>query len=136
MYWPFWLAYSVGTLERSGHDVLFYDCPAENITKDQLLEKLKAASPAMIVLDTSTPSIHSDLSISSVIAEAMSREGANLAFTYQVDKLKKQRFEISMKIIQIEDKQERSKLSKNEEKELKILKTKEEELDTKIESFS
>ncbi|MCD4729795.1 MAG: hypothetical protein K8R74_04280 [Bacteroidales bacterium] len=54
----------------------------------------------------------------------------------KVDKLKKQRFEISMKIIQIEDKRKRSKLSKNEEKELEILKTKEEELDTKIESFS
>jgi len=64
MYWPFWLAYSVGTLERAGHDVLFFDCPAGNITKKELMEKLKAASPAMIVLDTSTPSIHSDLAIS------------------------------------------------------------------------
>lgn len=54
----------------------------------------------------------------------------------KVDKLKKQRFEISMKIIQIEDKRKRSKLSKNEEKELEILKNKEEELDTKIELFS
>ena len=54
----------------------------------------------------------------------------------KVDKLKKQRFEISMKIIQIEDKLQKSKLSKNEEKELEILKNKEEELDAKIESFS
>ena len=54
----------------------------------------------------------------------------------KVDKLKKQRFEISMKIIQIEDKLKRSKLLKNEEKELEILKNKEEELDTKIELFS
>ena len=41
-----------------------------------------------------------------------------------------------MKIIQIEDKREKSKLSKNEEKELGILKNKEEELDNKIESLS
>ena len=33
--------------------------------------------------------VASDRSIASGIAEAMSREGANLAFTYQVDKLKK-----------------------------------------------
>lgn len=54
----------------------------------------------------------------------------------KIDKLKKQRFEISMKIIQIEDKLKKSKLSKNEEKELEILKHKEEELDNKIESLS
>ena len=54
----------------------------------------------------------------------------------KVDKLKKHRFEISMKIIRIEDKLKRSKLSKNEEKELEILKNKEEDLDTKIKLFS
>ncbi len=54
----------------------------------------------------------------------------------KVDKLKKQRFEISMKIIQIEDKLQKSKLSKNEEKELQILKNKELELDNKIEALS
>jgi len=54
----------------------------------------------------------------------------------KVDKLKKQRFEISMKIIQLDDKLKRSKLSKNEEKELEILKYKEQELDNKISSLS
>lgn len=54
----------------------------------------------------------------------------------KTDKLKKQRYDISMKIISIEDKQKRGKLSKNEEKELEILKNKEEELDTKIKSLS
>jgi len=54
----------------------------------------------------------------------------------KIDKLKKQRFEVSMKIIQIEDKQKRGKLSKNEEKELAILKHKEEESDNKIASLS
>lgn len=68
MYWPFWLAYSVGTLERAGHDVLFFDCPAESITRGELMSKLQEESPAMIVLDTSTPSIHSDLAVSREIA--------------------------------------------------------------------
>lgn len=68
MYWPFWLAYAVGTLEKAGHDVLFLDCPAEKITRRELISRLQEASPAMIVLDTSTPSIHSDLSVSSEIA--------------------------------------------------------------------
>ena len=54
----------------------------------------------------------------------------------KIDKLKKQRYEISMKIIQIESKQKISKLSKNEEKELAIIKHKEEDIDTKIELLS
>ena len=71
MYWPFWLAYAVGTLERAGHEVLFLDCPAENITKDELMIKLLEASPQMTVLDTSTPSIHSDLAIAKEINEVL-----------------------------------------------------------------
>ncbi len=54
----------------------------------------------------------------------------------KIDKLKKQRYDISMKIIRVEEKQKQGKLSKNEEKELEILKHKEEELDTKIKSLS
>ncbi len=69
MYWPFWLAYAVGTLEKSGHDVLFLDCPAENITRKDLLVKLEKASPEMVVLDTSTPSIHSDRTVAAAIRE-------------------------------------------------------------------
>lgn len=54
----------------------------------------------------------------------------------KVDKLKKQRYDISMKIIGLETKQERSKLSKNEEKELIILKNKEKELNNRIDSVT
>jgi radical SAM superfamily enzyme YgiQ (UPF0313 family) len=68
MYWPFWLAYAVGTLERAGHDVVFLDCPAAGITRQNLLEKLAEVSPELVVMDTSTPSIHSDLEVSKEIA--------------------------------------------------------------------
>jgi hypothetical protein len=54
----------------------------------------------------------------------------------QIDKIKKQRYETEMKIIALEDKQKRSKLSKNEEKELAFLKRKTIELNTKIESLT
>jgi anaerobic magnesium-protoporphyrin IX monomethyl ester cyclase len=68
MYWPFWLAYAVGLLEEGGHEVLFLDCPAQNITRAGLMEKLEAFNPSMTVLDTSTPSIHSDLSVAEEIS--------------------------------------------------------------------
>jgi len=51
------------------------------------------------------------------------------------DKLKRQRYEISMKIINLEAKSEVKKLSKNEEKELEILKHKEAELNEKIDNI-
>ncbi len=82
MYWPFWLAYAAGTLERAGHDVLFFDCPAENITRLDLLDRLLRASPSMIVLDTSTPSIHSDLSVSKEIAAILPEASLFLVGTH------------------------------------------------------
>ncbi len=54
----------------------------------------------------------------------------------QIDKIKKQRYETEMKIIALEEKQKRSKLSKNEEKELEFLKRKEQELNLKIENLT
>jgi hypothetical protein len=54
----------------------------------------------------------------------------------QIDKIKKQRYETEMKIIQMEDKKKRSKLSKNEEKELEFLKRKALDLNEKIESLT
>lgn len=54
----------------------------------------------------------------------------------QIDKIKKQRYETEMKIIALEDKQKRSKLSKNEEKELEFLKRKDIELNERIKSLT
>lgn len=52
----------------------------------------------------------------------------------KIDKLRRTRYEISMKIIQLEAKMESGELTKNEEKEITILRKKEEELDIKIEN--
>jgi hypothetical protein len=53
----------------------------------------------------------------------------------KADKLKKQRFEIEMKIIDLESRQSGKGLSKNEEKELQILKNKALELTDRIETI-
>lgn len=50
----------------------------------------------------------------------------------KIDKLKRTRFEISMKIIELEDKKTKKGLSVKEETELKIIKDKEKSLDLKI----
>jgi hypothetical protein len=50
----------------------------------------------------------------------------------KTDKLRHQRYEIEMKILQLELKQKREKLSKNELSELGILRQKESELEQRI----
>ena len=50
----------------------------------------------------------------------------------KIDKLKHQRYVLSMKIIELETKQKRMKLSKNEISELEILKDKVMEMDQVI----
>ena len=71
LYWPFWLAHGVGALERAGHEVLFLDCPAEGISEDDLFLRVKEYDPGLIVIDTSTPSIYSDLRIASMVKKTL-----------------------------------------------------------------
>ena len=54
----------------------------------------------------------------------------------KIDKLKRTRFELSMKIIELEDKKTKKGLSTKEESELKIIKAKEQSLDLKIQEIS
>lgn len=54
----------------------------------------------------------------------------------KIDKLKRTRFELSMKIIELEDKKSKKGLSTREESELKIIKAKEQSLDLKIQEIS
>ncbi|MCK4806229.1 MAG: radical SAM protein [Candidatus Aegiribacteria sp.] len=67
LYWPFWLAHGTGALEEAGHEVLFLDCPAEGINERDMLRMLAEFNPEFTVVDTSTPSIYSDLRIASMI---------------------------------------------------------------------
>jgi len=71
LYWPFWLAHGAGSLEQAGHQVLFLDCPAKGMGRRALLDRLTEFSPSLIVIDTSTPSIYSDLTVASMTAAAL-----------------------------------------------------------------
>ena len=69
LYWPFWLAHGTGALEQAGHEVLFLDCPAESIDENEMLRRLDEFNPRLTVIDTSTPSIYSDLRVASIISK-------------------------------------------------------------------
>jgi anaerobic magnesium-protoporphyrin IX monomethyl ester cyclase len=58
---PDWLAYSAAVLERSGHDVRLIDMVAEGKVKQDLAGIVSREKPDFVVLDSTTPSIYSDI---------------------------------------------------------------------------
>ena len=71
LYWPFWLAHGAGALERAGHSVRFIDCPATGTGEEELIEALAEERPELVVMDTSTPSIYSDLRVGSMVRKRL-----------------------------------------------------------------
>ena len=63
LYYPLWLAYAVGIAEQAGHEVRFYDAPADELSTDGIFIKLGDFLPEIIIIDTSTPSIYNDTKV-------------------------------------------------------------------------
>lgn len=63
LYYPFWLAYAAGVAEQAGFEVELIDAPAQRISTADLLQRIIINKPGLIVVDTSTPSISSDINI-------------------------------------------------------------------------
>jgi anaerobic magnesium-protoporphyrin IX monomethyl ester cyclase len=61
IYYPIWLAYAAGGLERDGFQVRLVDAPAAGLSLERILAGLADFPPRLAVLDTSTPSLASDL---------------------------------------------------------------------------
>ncbi len=71
IYFPLWLSYAAGVLDKKGYELKLIDAPAKCMTKEQTLEQIKKFNPALVVIDTSTPSINSDLKFTSMIKKNM-----------------------------------------------------------------
>ena len=67
IYYPMWLAYATGVLEKSGFEVDLADAPADNYSIDDILARVKGFHPQLIVIDTSTPSIFNDVEVAARI---------------------------------------------------------------------
>ena len=61
LYYPIWLAYACGLLEKSGHDVLLLDSAPPGLDLDATAAQVEAFQPGLVVVDTSTPSIAEDV---------------------------------------------------------------------------
>lgn len=71
LYYPFWLAYAAGVLEKENFRVKLIDCPARGIVRDGVIKIAKDFGPDLVVVDTSTPSIYNDAEIASLIKNSL-----------------------------------------------------------------
>ncbi len=70
VYYPMWLAYATGVLEKAGHKVKLLDAPAEGKNRAQTLKIAKRFKPELCALDTSTASIFNDLVVAEKLKDA------------------------------------------------------------------
>lgn len=63
LYYPLWLIYAALYSRKYGHDIRFLDAPAKQLNEEQSLEIIQKEKneKTLFVLDTSTPSIKSDV---------------------------------------------------------------------------
>ena len=71
MYYPIWLAYATGVLEQSGFQVKLLDAPAAGHDLGYVLDQVDGWRPRLVVIDTSTPSIHNDVDVARAIKQRM-----------------------------------------------------------------
>lgn len=63
VYYPLWLGAATGWLEKNGHKVKLLDCPAEDISTEQIVQILKEWKSEMIVFDSVTASRNNDFRV-------------------------------------------------------------------------
>jgi radical SAM superfamily enzyme YgiQ (UPF0313 family) len=71
LYYPIWLAYAAGLLEDNGFKVGLLDAPASGFSWRDVLRRAALFRPELIVLDSTTPSIESDLQIAGALKHAL-----------------------------------------------------------------
>lgn len=71
IYYPLWLLYAAGVCEKHGYDITILDAPAKQMKKEEAIEWIesKKLDYKLIVIDTSTPSIYSDVEFGGVLKE-------------------------------------------------------------------
>lgn len=66
---PDWLAYATSVLEKYGHNVRLIDMVANGQTKEDLRYLIRKEQSDFVVLDSTTPSIYSDIACTKIIKE-------------------------------------------------------------------
>lgn len=71
LYYPLWLIYSAALCEKEGFEIEFLDAPSKRMLKDESMDivKEKGKEVKLFVINTSTPSIYSDVEFAAGIKE-------------------------------------------------------------------
>jgi radical SAM superfamily enzyme YgiQ (UPF0313 family) len=71
IYYPLWLIYAAAYAQKNDHRVLFLDAPAKQLDEKQAFEIItkQISENVLFVLDTSTPSIKSDVAFGAKLKE-------------------------------------------------------------------
>ena len=72
VYYPIWLAHATGVLEQDGFTVRLMDAPASGHDLPAVLGLVDDWQPRLVVMETSTPSIYSDLEVAEAIKSRLS----------------------------------------------------------------
>ncbi len=67
MYYPMWLSYATGVLEKNGFEVKLIDAPAAGHNLSYVLNYVDDFLPRLVVVNTSTPSIYNDVEVAEAI---------------------------------------------------------------------
>ncbi len=97
IYYPIWLAYATGVLEEAGFNARLIDAPARGLTLKDIIDTLGDFSPNIIVLDTSTPSIFSDIKSAETLKDTFPQSFVVLVGTH-VSALPEETLRLSKKI--------------------------------------
>lgn len=70
-YYPYFLAYATGVLEKEGHDVKLADAVANGWSREETIASAKDFNPHLVVIDTSTPSIRNDTEVAALLKQEL-----------------------------------------------------------------
>ena len=69
LYYPIWLAYATGVLEKIGHEVRLVDAVARRWDRNKVLEDAKEFKPDLVVVDSNFSSLQNDIDVAKIIKE-------------------------------------------------------------------
>ena len=70
LYYPIWLAYAAGVLERVGHKVKLVDAIAWKWDENKVLEDEKKSEPDLVVVDSNFSSLRNDVNVANILKES------------------------------------------------------------------
>jgi len=71
IYFPLWISYAAGVLDKEGHEIKIIDSPAKCLSNEETMLEITKFAPKLVIIDTSTPSIYNDLGFAKLVKEKL-----------------------------------------------------------------